>query len=168
VAKVTTSTFFLYTNLKYFIMIKGQKVVEWIRLLFLKVNQQRQFQHRQGCTFHFFSVWYNFLQCFSSETACGLPVVRGPQIQKHYFSGYWGCLLSRTMAAEMLLWVNIKFLFPCLVPIHLTGLLVIHVDGVRLCLWTATINEPIVHPAGDVCMYGGWKSLSHCHFVHHK
>jgi hypothetical protein len=59
---------------------------------------------------------------------------------------------------------------------------VVHVDGVRLCLWTAATNGPIVHPPGNTYEYGEprWndidrgkpknseKNLSQCHFVHHK
>jgi hypothetical protein len=29
------------------------------------------------------------------------------------------------------------------------GLSVVHVEGVRLCLWTTATNSPIVHPPGD-------------------
>jgi hypothetical protein len=28
--------------------------------------------------------------------------------------------------------------------------LIVHVDGDRLCLWTAATNRPIIHPAGDI------------------
>jgi hypothetical protein len=55
----------------------------------------------------------------------------------------------------------------------------VHVYGVRLCLWTAATNGPIVHPSGDIYEYGAiveWcrqrktEELGEkpCHFVHRK
>jgi hypothetical protein len=44
-------------------------------------------------------------------------------------------------------------------------------DGVRLRLWTATTNGPIVHPPSDIRdtdRGNSEKYLSQCHFVHHK
>jgi hypothetical protein len=32
--------------------------------------------------------------------------------------------------------------------------LAVHVGGIRLCLWTADINVPIVHPSHDIYEYG--------------
>jgi hypothetical protein len=60
---------------------------------------------------------------------------------------------------------------------------VVHADDVRLCLWTATTNRPIVHFTPDNLYNNGealwndtdrWKqknskkSLTQCHSVHHK
>jgi hypothetical protein len=57
----------------------------------------------------------------------------------------------------------------------------VHVNGVKLYLWNAAINGPIIHPPGDIWAWGAmvewyWqrkteelgKKLSQCHFVHHK
>jgi hypothetical protein len=56
----------------------------------------------------------------------------------------------------------------------------VHVDEVRLCLWTAAINGPTVHPPYDEYGEPRWKytdrgnpknsdkNLSQIHFVHHK
>jgi hypothetical protein len=67
--------------------------------------------------------------------------------------------------------------------IAVTGLFVVlHVDGARLCLWTAATNGPIVHPPGDIYEYEEpwWndtdrgkpknsdRNLSQFHFVHYK
>jgi hypothetical protein len=46
-----------------------------------------------------------------------------------------------------------------------------HVDGVRLHLWSATINGPIVHPPGDMTMKShGWMIWTgeNSWFVHHS
>jgi hypothetical protein len=57
---------------------------------------------------------------------------------------------------------------------------VVHVDGVRLCLWTSATNSPTVHYAGDIW---AWRAMvewycqgeteepgevSQWHFFHHK
>jgi hypothetical protein len=57
----------------------------------------------------------------------------------------------------------------------------LHVDGVRLCLWTAVTNGTTVHSPGDIRVWRvtvEWRwqgktkkperNLSQCHFVHHK
>jgi hypothetical protein len=63
---------------------------------------------------------------------------------------------------------------------HTLGLHVVHVDGVRLCLWTAATNRPVFHPADDN-EYGEprWNDIdrgkpknsdenqSESHFFHH-
>jgi hypothetical protein len=37
---------------------------------------------------------------------------------------------------------------------------VLNVDGVRLCLWTAASNGPIVYPAGDIWIWRGrWNDI---------
>jgi hypothetical protein len=60
--------------------------------------------------------------------------------------------------------------------------ILVFVDGVSLCLWTATTNGPIVHSPDNIYEHGDpwwnytdrrkvkiWqKNLSQCHFVHHK
>jgi hypothetical protein len=60
-------------------------------------------------------------------------------------------------------------------------IVIVHVNGVRQCLWTAATNGPIIHSPGDLWAWGAmvewywWgklknseKNLSQCHFVHHK
>jgi hypothetical protein len=59
--------------------------------------------------------------------------------------------------------------------------IVVHVDGVRLCLWTAATNGPVIHLSDDIWVWRAtvewyWqgkpknseRNLSQCHFVHHK
>jgi hypothetical protein len=58
---------------------------------------------------------------------------------------------------------------------------VVHVNGVRRCLWTAAINWHLVHHPGDIWIFStlvndidsiklkkSEKNLSQCHFVLHK
>jgi hypothetical protein len=58
---------------------------------------------------------------------------------------------------------------------------VVHIDGVRLCLWTVATDGPTVHPPGDIWAWRvmvewyQWlkpknleRSLSQYHFVHHN
>jgi hypothetical protein len=58
---------------------------------------------------------------------------------------------------------------------------VVHVDGVRPCLWTVATSGLTVHPPGDIWVWratvewywqGKWKNLeknlSQCHFFHRK
>jgi hypothetical protein len=48
---------------------------------------------------------------------------------------------------ERTLWRCIKS------SVYVGGMNVVHVDGVRRCLWTAPTNGPTVHPAGDIWVW---------------
>jgi hypothetical protein len=74
------------------------------------------------------------------------------------------------------------FKFVLILSLHVhPGQDVVHVDGARLCLWTATTNGNIVQPPHVILEWRTmvewyWhgklqyseQTLSQCHFIHHK
>jgi len=57
-------------------MIEGQEVMERTNsptFCWRSTNKGSFSTDMYGCIFHSFSVWYNFFNAFSSETACGPP-----------------------------------------------------------------------------------------------
>jgi len=68
-------------------MIEGQEVMEKTNLptfCWRSTNKGSFSTDMYGCIFHSFSVWYNFCNAFSSETACGPPMVHERQFEKHW------------------------------------------------------------------------------------
>jgi hypothetical protein len=83
--------------------------------------------------------------------------------------GYGGHTAFRMCQNNTPFWYAVCFLyFSERVPeasswheIYCLLFVVVHDDGVRLCLWTAAASEPIVHPADDIRV---WRTMLKWHW----